>query len=148
MLWKRFYKRSHFKSKQLFRDYLKSNTHLGIMIMCWFNDILILYGIKNYLLILDGVDLVLDSSDEFDCMGLHGESPNFNCVSSYDISSSSLIKSPLVSELLISHGLLENGHVEDRTFCNSDSESKVILIEIQIFSYSDYFVPFYIKYNY
>lgn len=72
---------------------------------------------------------VLDSSDEFECMGLHGEPPGFNFVSSYDISSSSLIKSPLVSELLISHGLLENGHIEDRPLSNSDSESKICSIE-------------------
>ena len=58
-------------------------------------------------------------------MGLHNDTAAFSFFSSYDISTSSLIKSPLVSELLISHGLLENGHVEDKPNCYADCESKV-----------------------
>ncbi|XP_035231390.1 zinc finger protein 76-like [Stegodyphus dumicola] len=78
----------------------------------------------------DDVDSsVLDSSDEFDCIDFPTEPASFACVSSYDISSSSLIKSPLVSELLISHGLLENGRVEDRPLCNTDAESKFCSID-------------------
>lgn len=74
--------------------------------------------------ISEEVESVIDSSDEYECLDFLAE-PSSNCVSSYDISSSSLIKSPLVSELLMSHGLLQNGHVEDRPLCNSDAESKV-----------------------
>lgn len=72
---------------------------------------------------------VLDSSDEYESIDFHGEPSSVNCDSSYDISSSSLIKSPLVFELLISHGLLKMGHAEDRPLCSSDAESKICSIE-------------------
>ncbi|XP_054708252.1 zinc finger protein GLIS2-like isoform X2 [Uloborus diversus] len=71
---------------------------------------------------------VLDSSEELEFIDFQKDPVNF-CVSSYDISSSSLIKSPLVSELLISHGLLNIEHIEDRPHCNADSESKFCSID-------------------
>lgn len=76
---------------------------------------------------------VVDSSDEFDYMGIQNEPSGFG--NSYDISSSSLIKSPLISELLRSHGLLtmaENGLSDEKAM--SDSESKVNIIKYLNFS--------------
>lgn len=82
---------------------------------------------------------VLDSIDEINCMFLHNDTTGFSCISSHDVSSSSLINSPLVWELLISHGLLEKELVEKKP----NFDTKICSIEDSYASPSFFHVDVY-----
>lgn len=66
---------------------------------------------------------VLDGIDEINCTVLQNDTTGFTCISSHDVSSSSLINSPLVWELLISHGLLEKELIENKP--NFDTKTSI-----------------------